>query len=385
METSNEIAKKTTARTVKTSKVTNQTNQAEKRIRTTTHCQYFCGVDVSLETLVVAWLQEDGTYINKQYSNTEEGITQFIADIEAQGTAHLTLVTLEATGTYSIKVVFRLTEALIPVALLNPKQSKGFISGVMLRTTKTDERDAQGLALYGKFNRPPIYQLPNAKVLQVKRLRNTLFTLKGFRTQLLNQLHADEYREVNCAYTTQVTQEMLEHTEEKIQGIEERLCTLTKTTFKKLYDLALSIKGVGKATATLLLIVTNGCEEFDNVKPLAKYLGICPTQNESGNPDSYQDIRMRGGISKTGSRQVRNALFMCALSAKRYNLACKDLYERLRRRGKSHKSAMMAVAHKLVKQFFAVIKSGVPFDNEYHLKQRQKKSANAANTKPILN
>ncbi len=58
---------------------------------------------------------------------------------------------------------------------------------------------------------------------------------------------------------------------------------------------------------------------------------------------------------------------MAARSAKKYNLACKDLYDRLRQVGKPHKQAMVAVMNKLVKQAFGVVNSGVSFDNEYYL------------------
>lgn len=68
-------------------------------------------------------------------------------------------------------------------------------------------------------------------------------------------------------------------------------------------------------------------------------------------------------MAKTGESKVRALLYMGARSAKRYNLEFKDLYERLRRRGKYHKVAMNAVSHKLVRQFFAVVTKKVEFDN----------------------
>jgi len=54
---------------------------------------------------------------------------------------------------------------------------------------------------------------------------------------------------------------------------------------------------------------------------------------------------------------------MAARSARKYNLACKAIYDRLRLKGKPHKVAMMAVVHKLTKQVFAVVKNETPFDN----------------------
>ena len=55
---------------------------------------------------------------------------------------------------------------------------------------------------------------------------------------------------------------------------------------------------------------------------------------------------------------------MCARSARIHNPGCKDLYDRLRAKGKCHKSAMVAVGHKLLRQVFAVVKNEVAFDKK---------------------
>ena len=121
-----------------------------------------------------------------------------------------------------------------------------------------------------------------------------------------------------------------------------------------------------EAIAQALLIATNGLQDFENAKQLAKFVGVCATQCESGS-----SIKKRGGISKTGDPNLRALLYMGARSAKRFNQPCKELYERLRGRGKCHKVAMLAVCNKMLRQVFAVVKSGVEFDNEYHLKNEK--------------
>ena len=61
---------------------------------------------------------------------------------------------------------------------------------------------------------------------------------------------------------------------------------------------------------------------------------------------------------------------MASLSASRYNKACAELYQRLRAKGKPRKQALIAVAHKLIKQIWAVVKTGLDFDNDYHIKKQ---------------
>jgi hypothetical protein len=45
---------------------------------------------------------------------------------------------------------------------------------------------------------------------------------------------------------------------------------------------------------------------------------------------------------------------MCSLSAIKHNRDCKELYERLKAKGKRSKVALIAVCNKLLKQAFAI-------------------------------
>jgi hypothetical protein len=58
-----------------------------------------------------------------------------------------------------------------------------------------------------------------------------------------------------------------------------------------------------------------------------------------------------------GMSTVRKMLYLCALFAKKYNRACRELYDRLVQQGKSKKLALIAVTNKLFKQAFAIIKN----------------------------
>jgi transposase len=66
-----------------------------------------------------------------------------------------------------------------------------------------------------------------------------------------------------------------------------------------------------------------------------------------------------------GNRKLRNLLFLCAFNACKHNKACKEVYERIVNKGKSKKLALIAVANKLLKQAFAIAKSGRPYDESH--------------------
>jgi hypothetical protein len=57
--------------------------------------------------------------------------------------------------------------------------------------------------------------------------------------------------------------------------------------------------------------------------------------------------------------------FLCAFNACKQNKACRELYERIVNQGKSKKLALVAVAHELLKQAFAIAKSGLIYDASY--------------------
>ena len=135
----------------------------------------FIGIDVSKDTLVTAIPSEKGQWEVVNFGNNEDGIAALAQKAKGLPGPH---VVPEATGNYSMKVVFALCENQVPVSVLNPKQSKGFIEGVLLSTTKTDAKDACALALYGQLNKPKPYHLPSDKMLETNQLRVSLKQLK---------------------------------------------------------------------------------------------------------------------------------------------------------------------------------------------------------------
>ena len=74
-----------------------------------------------------------------------------------------------------------------------------------------------------------------------------------------------------------------------------------------------------------------------------------------------------------GMGEVRKCLYMAARSAKKYNTTCKELYDRLRGKGKAHKVAMIAVVNKLLKQAFALVETGTLYEKDYQPKTTETK------------
>ena len=121
-------------------------------------------------------------------------------------------------------------------------------------------------------------------------------------------------------------------------------------------ELMESISGVGFVTASSILGYLPEIFTANN-KSLAALSGLAPMNKDSGNYSGKR--RIFGGRS-----QVRNALYMATLSAKRYNPVIKDFFDRLIKNGKPFKTAMTAAMRKLLTIIRSVVTRRTPWANE---------------------
>jgi transposase len=105
-------------------------------------------------------------------------------------------------------------------------------------------------------------------------------------------------------------------------------CNLTK--------ISVAITGLGKRAVALLIVHTDGFRKISNYRQLVALTGLAPKEYTSG---SF--VRGKRGRCKMGNGHLRSVLYMCALTAIKYNKACKDLYQRLKSKGKNGKVALI--------------------------------------------
>jgi transposase len=326
----------------------------------------FCGIDVSKDTLdfclMANKVEEKGLF--EKIANQSEQIAQQCKDAKYDNT----LFILEYTGTYSAKLLHELTQINRPIRVVNPYQSKCFMASQGL-TNKNDKNAAYCLALMGKqVGKLRPYKAPSEEMQKRKQVMSAVEALEKQQQQLKNQLHALEQLPIIESKVKLALQTVLESVEEQLKPLQKQLYDPAKDeAFEVKKSYAMSVIGIGHKTAQALLLASNGMEGFDNCDKLSKSFGVTPDSHRSGT-----SVNKKGHITKFGSSEVRKLLYMCTRSAIRYNQPCKELYERLRRKGKSHKIAAVAVMHKLVKQVFACVTAKTLFDNEYHLKNKKK-------------
>jgi transposase len=311
------------------------------------------GIDISKEKFDVSYI-ESGKMKTGKYSYTESDINKFISLLDKE-----THCVMESTGVYHLCLSHALYEAGIPVSVVNPLSVKRFIQSKMNRT-KTDKSDAKMLVEYGSVMEPVLWKPDAAHYTQAQQLLNIQSQLIKNRTSVNNQVEAVTLSVNQNKTAIELLKQQLTFIDNQLKQIDMELEDLMgKNDDEDVHNLQ-SIPGIGRKTAVALMVYTKGMTGFDDYRKLSSYFGICPRIVQSGS-----SVKGRGKICKMGMGQIRMLLYMCARSAKKCNKACRELYERLLAKGKAKKLALIAVANKLLKQAFAIVKNKSTYVENY--------------------
>lgn len=318
------------------------------------------GIDVSKSDLDFAEmtdiLKREGKITNKVSS---------IKDHLSQYDPSSVRIVFEPTGTYSDKLQQTLTEMGFVYHRVNPRKSHHFAmsNGVL---NKTDRQAAIMLAMMGRVLNLPVHQPDSELITKRKQIIKAIVGLETDQRSYKNKIHALEQLVKPNVILIGVYKEVIDFFEDKIKQLQKELVDVKDVEFEAKKKLAMSICGIGPVISTWLLSLTNNLESFENGKEVKKFLGLAPGSHRSGT-----SVNKKNGINKGCAGKIRGYLYMGAKSAIRFNPACHNLYNRLRAKGKNYYQAMVAVMGKLIEQFFAVVKSGVKYSKEYHLKYQK--------------
>lgn len=308
------------------------------------------GVDISKDVFDVYGSKS----AHNQFKNDASGFKCFLQSLPKNS-----LVIMEATGYYHYRLAQFLYKQSILVSVVNPLSIKRFIQ-MKLAKVKTDKSDAKAICSYGLSQEVPLYNALTEVQSECLQLFRWMDSLLKKRTATKNKIHGEKVLGIPSKYVYHSLNRTLKHLDKELKGIDQKLLSLVKQDQQKQLTLLKSIPGIGVKTALFLIVITDGFKKFETASQLCSYSGITPTIRESGS-----SVRGRARISKVGNRKLRNLLFLCAFSAYKHNKGCRELYERIVNKGKSKKLAMLAVSNKLLKQAFAIAKSGIPYDETH--------------------
>ncbi|AFW01802.1 transposase IS116/IS110/IS902 family protein [Gluconobacter oxydans H24] len=157
------------------------------------------------------------------------------------------------------------------------------------------------------------------------------------RTALLNR-----QQNLQLSLLKRLTRYRLRQIEAQIATIDQAISELISTdeSLSRKRTILISIPGIGEATAAMLIadIPELGTLENGQVAALA---GLAPVTRQSGKWQGKSFIR-------GGRIHVRNALYMPALVAVRYNPDLRSIYLSLTDKGKHAKVALTALMRRLV-------------------------------------
>ncbi len=301
------------------------------------------GIDISKAYVAVSFQRGTGGEARQRYSQDEAGYAALLSATPVDS-----VCVMEATGVYYLRLAHYLHTAGRRVSVVNPLVIRRFGQMKLLRA-KTDPADARLIAEYGRAMSLPEWRPAEVVIGQLQQLDSWLESLTLEQTRLKNQREALDQRPDADGFVRGSLTRRLREVAVHIVGCERQLKQLVEQHFGPLYRCLLSIPGIGPKTAVKLIAVTAGFTRFVMVKELVSYVGLCPRVFESGS-----SVKGQGHIAKLGMGRLRQLLYLCSWTAKKCNAACARLYARLKAKGKPERVIKIAIAHKLLRQAFAV-------------------------------
>lgn len=303
------------------------------------------GIDISKQTFDVSFLENE-KWEHHIFENNQKGFKALNRLITQDD-----WVVMEASGTYYFALASYLFHKNIQVCVENPLVIKRF-SQMMLYRAKTDKKDSKIIAEYGMKNDLKLWKLESENNIKLRQLYTRLELINKQIHQNNHQL--ESYVSSGCLepFLEKELKKDICYLEKSKVIIERQMLLLSKAEYGETLAHLESIPGVGPKTAMMMALITDNFKKFDNYKQLIAYIGYSPRIYQSGS-----SVRGKGHICKMGKSQLRKLLYLCSWSAKRYNKSCKEMYDRLKVKGKPERVIKVAIANKLIKQIFAIGKS----------------------------
>lgn len=359
-----------------------------------------------------------------RFENTALGFARLVTHLEKlTGTQdkQTLLVALEATGHYWLPLYLFLLDKGYIVQVFNPYQSDALRKMYMGRA-KTDVIDAELVARLARFGNQKGTPLPGEEILTLRNLSRfrmeLVFQSSDVKRKVIavmdslfpefEKLFSNMFGKTALAILTELP------TPEDIVAVDEqKLITLIETTSKKrlgkqtaqhvqdaaahsigtrfatqalVFELKLllqqvsflkeqldeltieithilehvpqqitTIPGVGAVTAAAIIGELGDLTRFPNVASVIAYAGLDPKVSDSGTTSKKR------AISKRGSKYLRTAIWQTAIASLAFNPTLKAYYDKKRSEGKPKKVAIGAVANKVTRLIYGILRSGMPY------------------------
>jgi transposase len=293
------------------------------------------GVDISKDHLDVHRLADGAS---RRFANDRGGhraLIKWVVQAPANQ-APVKRVVFEPTGPYHRAFELALGAAGVPLAKVNPRQARRFAEATG-KLAKTDRLDAAMLARMGAVLELETRPARSEALLELKELYIAREAQVKDRTAARNR-----QKHLTVSLLKRQSAQRLEQIDRQIRTIETAILEIIEGDADLTHRFAIltSIPGVANITAFALLIEM---PELGALEPgqAASLVGLAPIARQSGRWNGRAFIR-------GGRAGVRQALYMPALVATRFNPDLKTKYAQLIEAGKPAKVALAAIMRKLV-------------------------------------
>jgi len=176
--------------------------------------------------------------------------------------------------------------------------------------------------------------------------------LRASRAELFEALQPEELSAAHLFVLAEIMAH-IEELEARMQRFEQALLQ-GLSAWQPQLTLLQTIPGIDQMGAAMLLVeISADMDSFGSAEKLASWVGICPGNNESAG-------KRKSGKTRKGNAWVRRLLCEFAQAASRSRCALKDKFAALSIR-KGHKKSIVALAHKMLRIIFAILKDNKPY------------------------
>jgi transposase len=308
------------------------------------------GIDLARLRFAVALRFDQQRLAKAEFDNTVAGFRKLRRWLQSHGVAAVP-VAMESTSTYGEALAQWLHEAGHPVYVLNPERIACYARTLGQRN-KTDPADAGTIAAFIATHEATRWLPPAPEQKTLRSLTRARHQLVSASTQLQLQLRTAD------AVARPHLQAVLTSLRRQLAVILQQIKAHLRS-FPALAEQVrrlMSCKGVGLVTAATVLAELPPVTPQTEVRALCAWAGLTPRRWQSGNHEGPTRLSRKGNV------YLRQALYMPALVAKRYNPLLRTFALRLAANGKTANAILGALSHKLLRILVGLLRSNRDFD-----------------------
>jgi len=328
----------------------------------------YVGIDIGKNVLDVAIGKNENEIVFYKFSNDVKGIGSLLSLIaEYKVRENEVLICCEHTGVYLNKLAFAVQSTECVLWVIHPLLLKHYSTEI--NRYKTDKADAKKIMTYALLNQSKAQQF---KLLEHdSQLLRDLFTarkqLLQTRTQYLNRKDASKQKVLVHGLTDLINETIIKFLNDLISELNKEIkrTIASNPKISKLYQILISIPGIGPVIAQHFLFVTDCFEKIKDWKAFACYIGTAPNANDSG-------IRKgRARVSKHSYKPLKADLNQGMVSLIRPGQFFHEYYKYLISINRHHLYILNKFKNLIIKTTFVLIKKQSEFDQEIFWKNKK--------------